>query len=83
MRSGLFTRSAIPCVVGSLLVALAAFALGGAPLSQTTTQLGLYLSFAWTLLLALGISRYGSAGGWILLGAPLALYGPVMSIVMG
>jgi hypothetical protein len=83
MRTGRLARSAIPFVAGSLAVALAAFLVGGARSSPDSAQLSLYLSFAWTLLLALGISAHGSSGAAILLGAPLALYWPVMSIIAG
>src|ERR1700749_1960706 len=72
MRSGLSTQSPAPYVVLSLLVALAAFALGRFHPPEPQMQLSLYLGFAWTLLLALGVSFYGAVGGWILLGAPLA-----------
>ena len=83
MRLGFLKRSAVPCVIGSFAVALAAFALGRAPTPEALAQVGLYLSFAWTLLLALGISVYGGAGCWIILGAPLALYAPVMAVIAG
>jgi hypothetical protein len=81
MRSGLLTQSATPCVILSLAVAASAFALGRGHPPEALTQVSLYLGFAWTLLLALGVSAYGRPGGWILLGAPLALYWPVMSLV--
>ncbi|MBV8651464.1 MAG: hypothetical protein JO255_08355 [Alphaproteobacteria bacterium] len=83
MRTDLITASGAPHIIGSLIVALAAFALGSGHPPEAMMQISLYLGFAWTLLLALGVSFYGSAGGWILLGAPLALYWPVMSIVAG